>query len=183
LPESLRARFIFPHAAPRPVTINNGYTMRAWYDIVGASLSAGEDEAGIRESENVVRGYIQRQLDIGVAAKRIVIAGFSQGGAIALQTALRYPQRLAGAMALSTYLPLRGLLRTEAAAANRDLPILMCHGTRDGIVPPSLGETSRQLLVESGYAVEWKTYPMEHSVCGEEIVDIAAWLVKQIATS
>lgn len=182
LSDRVRTRFIFPHAPLRPVTINNGYTMRAWYDIVGASLSSREDEIGIRESENRVHTYIQRELDSGIAAKRIVVAGFSQGGAIALQTALRYPQQLAGAMALSTYLPLRNSIREESAAANRHLPILMCHGTRDGIVPMNLGESSRDLLIELGYAVKWHSYPMEHSVCPHEIGDIAAWLEKQLAS-
>jgi phospholipase/carboxylesterase len=180
LPESVCARFVFPHAAVRPVTINNGYKMRAWYDIVGASLSSREDELGIRDSERVVREYIQRELDQDIAANRIVIAGFSQGGAIALQTALRFSERLAGVMALSTYLPLRGSLLTEAASVNRDLPILMCHGTRDGIVPMNLGESSRDALAELGYQVEWKTYPMEHSVCMEEVGDIARWLTSRL---
>ncbi len=178
LPEGTRPRFIFPHAAPRPVTINGGYTMRAWYDIVSASLSGQEDSIGIRESEQAVRAYVQHELEKGIVADRIVIAGFSQGGAIALQTALRYPERLAGVMALSTYLPLRDSLRAEMTAANRDLPILICHGTQDAIVPISLGEMSRDILVEHGYSVEWKTYPMEHSVHPREIADIAAWLLK-----
>jgi phospholipase/carboxylesterase len=183
LPETVRARFVFPHAPVRPVTINNGYKMRAWYDIVGASLANREDEAGISDSENRVRTYIQRELEAGIDSKRIVVAGFSQGGAIALQTALRYPQQLGGVMALSTYLPLRDSLRVEAAAANRTIPILMCHGTHDAIVPIALGESSRTLLNELGYSVAWKTYPMEHSVCLEEINDIAAWLTTRIAMS
>ena len=176
LPESAPLRFVFPHAAVRPVTINNGYRMRAWYDIKGIALSAAEDETGIRESEQVVRDYIQRELDAGLAAKRIVIAGFSQGGAIALQAGLRYPQRLGGIMALSTYLPLRDTLASERSSANSDVAILMCHGTRDAVVPLQLGAMSRDRLLHHGYAVEWHEYPMEHQVSVQEIEDIAGWL-------
>jgi phospholipase/carboxylesterase len=176
LPESLPVRFVFPHAAMRAVTINSGYVMRAWYDIKGVALSAAEDEVGIRESENRVRDYIQRELAAGIAANKIVIAGFSQGGAIALQTALRYPQRLAGVMALSTYLPLRSTLATEVSRENRDVPILMCHGRQDPVVPMQLGAASRDALNTLGFAVEWQEYAMEHSVCMEEIVQIGQWL-------
>jgi phospholipase/carboxylesterase len=181
LPASLPVRFIFPHAQQRPVTINNGFTMRAWYDITGLGPGSAEDEAGIRQSEAVVRGYVETERAQGIASERIVLAGFSQGGAIALQTALRYPQRLAGAMALSTYLPLRQTVASEAAAANRDLPILMCHGLRDQMVPASLGKASRDLLQGLGYAVEWQSYPMEHQVCMEEVADIAKWLQNRLA--
>jgi phospholipase/carboxylesterase len=176
LPATLPVRFIFPHAAPRPVTINNGFVMRAWYDILGFGPGRAEDEAGIRQSEAVVRGYIEREVAAGIGTDRIVVAGFSQGGAIALQTGLRYPQRLAGIMALSTYLPLRGSLASEASAANRDVPILMCHGLRDPIVPLELGKASRDALSGLGYPLEWQSYPMEHSVCMEEVVDISSWL-------
>ena len=178
LPPTLQARFVFPHAPVRPVTINNGYAMRAWYDIVGIGLASKEDEAGIRDSENRVRACVQHELDAGISAARIVIAGFSQGGAIALQTALRYPQRLAGVMALSTYLPLRGMLREEAAAANRDIPILMCHGRDDAVVPMALGALSRDTLTQSGYDVDWSDFQMGHEVCMEEIDAIAAWLAQ-----
>lgn len=176
LPAALPIRFIFPHARARPVTINNGYVMRAWYDIAGGVRGVVEDEAGIRESQSVVCGIVEQQIAAGIAARRIVIAGFSQGGAIALQTALRYPQRLAGVLALSTYLPLRNSLAAEAAQANRDLPILICHGTRDGVLPIDMGTTTRDVLAGLGYPVEWKSYAMEHSVCPEEIDDISAWL-------
>jgi phospholipase/carboxylesterase len=176
LPQSLSARFIFPHARPRPVTINNGHVMRAWYDITGLSPGNPEDAAGIHESDGVVKQLIATQVASGIPAERIVIAGFSQGGAVALQSALRYPERLAGVMALSTYLPLRNSLAAEAAPANRDVPILMCHGLRDGVVPAVLGTVSRDLLVALGYQVEWRSYPMEHQVCMEEIVDISTWL-------
>lgn len=181
LPQSMPVRFIFPHARPRPVTINNGHVMRAWYDIKALGRTGQEDDAGIRESQKVVDGCIEKQMAAGIAADRIVIAGFSQGGAIALQTGLRYPQRLAGVMALSTYLPLRDTLAAEAAPANRDVPILMCHGLRDGVLPIALGSSSRDLLLGLGYAVEWHGYPMEHSVCMEEIVDISTWLQARLA--
>lgn len=176
LPPSLPVRFIFPHAAPRPVTINNGFVMRAWYDIKGFGPDRAEDDAGIRESEAVVKQYIEQQIAQGIPAYRIVIAGFSQGGAIAFQTALRYGQRLAGVLALSTYLPLRGSVAQEASAANRDVPILMCHGLYDPVVQLQMGEASRDALQALGYGIEWRTYPMEHSVCMEEIVDISKWL-------
>jgi phospholipase/carboxylesterase len=181
LPETVAVRFIFPHASMRPVTINNGYVMRAWYDIKALALSGVEDEIGIRESENAVRALIQKQIDTGITSDRIVIAGFSQGGAIALQTALRYPRRLAGVLALSTYLPLRSLLTSEASQMNRDVPILMCHGSQDSVVPLPLGEMSRDALRAQNYAVEWKTYPMQHEVSMAEINDIAAWLSARLA--
>ncbi|HYM36068.1 MAG TPA: alpha/beta hydrolase-fold protein [Steroidobacteraceae bacterium] len=176
LPAELGIRFVFPHARLRPVTINNGYVMRAWYDIKALALNGPEDEIGIRESESSLREYIQRERDAGVAADRTIVAGFSQGGAIALHTALRYPQRLAGVMALSTYLPLRQTLSVEASAANRDAPIFMCHGSQDFVVPMTLGEMSRDVLSKLGYNVMWKQYPMAHEVCAQEIVDIANWL-------
>lgn len=181
LPATLPIRFVFPHARQRPVTINNGYVMRAWYDISGGPRGVVEDEAGIRESENVVRGYIERELASGIPSKRIVIAGFSQGGAIALQTGLRYPQPLAGVMALSTYLPLRNSLAAEASQANRSLPILICHGTHDGVLPVSLGSSTRDLLTGMGYDVEWHSYPMEHSVCMEEIAHISGWIQSRLS--
>jgi phospholipase/carboxylesterase len=181
LPDALPVRFVFPHARLRPVTINNGYVMRAWYDIKALALSGAEDEVGIRESENVLRGCIQHELDAGIAANRIVIAGFSQGGAIALQTALRYPQRLAGVMALSTYLPLRGTLAMEASKANRDVPVLMCHGRQDSVLPMQLGEISRDAMTKLGFAVEWKEYAMGHEVCREEIAHIGQWLSARLS--
>jgi phospholipase/carboxylesterase len=176
LPASLAVRFIFPHARQRPVTINNGFVMRAWYDITGIGPGSTEDDTGIRESGVVVDRYIESEVARGIASERIVIAGFSQGGAIALQAALRHPQRLAGAMALSTYLPLRQTVASEAAEANRGLSILMCHGLRDAMVPATLGKASRDLLQGLGYEVEWQSYPMEHQVCMEEVGDISKWL-------
>lgn len=181
LPASLAVRFIFPHATPRPVTINNGFVMRAWYDIKGFGPGRAEDDAGIRESDGVVRKYIEQQIAQGIAADKIVIAGFSQGGAIALQTGLRYPQRLAGIMALSTYLPLRASLAQEASAANRVIPILMCHGTHDGVVPPAMGENARDVLQGLGYRVDWRSYPMAHQVCLEEVMDISSWLQARLS--
>lgn len=181
LPPSLPVRFIFPHATPRPVTINNGFVMRAWYDIKGFGPERAEDDAGIRESDGVVTKLIEQQIAQGIAADRIVIAGFSQGGAMALHTGLRYPRRLAGVMALSTYLPLRGSVAKEAAAGNRDLPILMCHGSRDPVLPEELGKASRDLLQSLGYSIEWHSYPMEHSVCIEEVLDISKWLQARLA--
>lgn len=181
LPATLPVRFVFPHAAPRPVTINNGYVMRAWYDIKGFGPERAEDDAGIRESEGVVERYIEQEIAQGIPAGKIVIAGFSQGGAIALQTALRYQQRLAGVMALSTYLPLAASLPAEASAANRDVPILMCHGVQDPVVPAQMGEASRDALQRLGYRIEWRTYPMEHSVCMEEVVDLSKWLQARLS--
>jgi phospholipase/carboxylesterase len=182
LPAELSIRFIFPHARPRPVTINNGFVMRAWYDIKGLTRDI-EDEPGIRESQSIVQRYIEDEVSKGIATQRIVLAGFSQGGAIALQTALRHDAALAGAMALSTYLPLRTRVVDEVSAANRAIPIFMAHGTQDDIVPLSLGESSRTLLTQLGYSVEWHTYPMAHSVCLEEIADIARWLKTCLADS
>jgi len=181
LPAALAVRFVFPHAEPRPVTINNGFVMRAWYDIKGLNREGAEDDAGIRGSEQVVRRYIEAEAAKGIPASSVVIAGFSQGGAIALQTALRYDAPLAGVMALSTYLPLRASLPAEASAANRAIPILMCHGTQDGVVAPQLGEWSRDLLAQLGYRVEWRSYPMQHSVCLEEIQDISRWLQQRLS--
>jgi len=181
LPAALAVRFIFPHAPYRPVTINNGHVMRAWYDIKALALQAQEDIEGVRTSQQLTHALIQQQLDQGIAARKIVIAGFSQGGAIALQTALRYPQRLAGVMALSTYLPLRDSFAAELNATNRELPILMCHGRQDPVVPLMLGELSREALVAQGLQPDFRTYDMPHSVCAEEVMDIAAWLRKVLA--
>jgi len=180
LPASLAVRFVFPNAPIRPVTINNGMRMRAWYDILALSGAARQDEAGIRDSAATLDDFIARERERGITARSIVIAGFSQGGAIALHGALRYPERLGGLMALSTYLPLHERLAEEAAAANRDLPILMCHGTADPVLPVQMGEQSRDQLVAAGYPVEWKAYPMQHQVSLAEIADIAAWLGRQL---
>ena len=180
LPSTFGARFVFPHARPRPVTINNGFVMRAWYDIHGFALTSGEDEAGIRESDAVVHKFIEHEIATGVAGKRIVLAGFSQGGAMALYSGLRYPERLAGIMALSAYLPLRNSLAKEATTANSDVPILMCHGTRDQVVPQVSGQLSRDLLTSRGYQIEWRSYAMEHQVCAEEVAEISRWLKEKL---
>jgi len=178
LPKDHGIRFIFPHAPVRPVTINNGMPMRAWYDILSLSRMDQQDDAGIRASEAIVHGVIRQELSLGIPVNRIVIAGFSQGGAIALHTALRYPQRLAGLLPLSTYLPLHDKLAAEASPANKDLPILMCHGDYDAVLPLALGESSCDILRAQGYDVDWRTYPMQHQVCGEEIELIGEWLQK-----
>jgi phospholipase/carboxylesterase len=167
-------RFVFPHAPVRAVTINNGMRMRAWYDILQFGGGA-EDEAGIRASERLVEGLLEGEKKKGIATDKIVLAGFSQGGAIALQTALRHAERLAGVLALSTYLPLAAKLQ-EAGAANRATPIFMAHGTFDDIIPLRRAEQSRDLLKQAGYPVEWRVYPMPHSVSAEEIRDIAQFL-------
>ena len=180
LPARLRLRFVFPHAPVRPVTLNMGMSMRAWYDIL--QLGGGkEDEAGIRASQALLEGLIEREKSRGVEARRIVLAGFSQGGAIALQTGLRYPERLGGILALSTYLPLAATLAAERSPANRDLPVLMAHGTLDPMIPIAKARDSRAALAALGYAVEWQEYAMPHSVCGQEIADIAAWLLRLLA--
>jgi phospholipase/carboxylesterase len=180
LPAEPAARFVFPHAPLRPVTINSGLRMRAWYDIVSLSAAGAADEAGIRASAASLERWIAREVELGIPAQRILIAGFSQGGAIALHGALRYPQRLAGVLALSTYLPLHTCLAAEAAPANRDVPILMCHGRDDPVLPMALGTMSRDFLRGLGYTVKWKDYRMQHQVCLEEIADIAAWLRERL---
>lgn len=176
LPARLALRFVFPHAPQRPVTINNGYVMRAWYDIMGIALHAEEDAVGIRASAARIGELIAAEMARGTPAGKIVLAGFSQGGAIALHTALRSPHALAGVLALSTYLPLRDSLAAERSAANQNVPIFMCHGIQDNIVPLVLGSRSRDLLQTLGYAVQWREYQMQHQVCIPEIADIATWL-------
>ena len=177
LPASKPVRFIFPNAPQRPVTINMGMRMPAWYDILQLGGGA-EDESGIRESQAQIEQLMAREKTRGVPANRIVLAGFSQGGAIALQTSLRQPERLAGVMALSTYLPLGAKLAAERQAMNNDLPIFMAHGTFDPMIPMVRAAQSREALLALGYPVEWREYPMPHSVCPEEIADIAAFLLR-----
>lgn len=176
LPPTLAVRFVFPHAPVRRVTINNGMAMRAWYDIAAADLSSRADITGVQQSQAQLEALIARENERGIASSHIVLAGFSQGGVVALHTALRYPARLAGIAALSTYLVLAERLTQDASSANRDAPIFMAHGTADPVVRFEWGETSRRALEAAGYRVEWHTYRMEHSVCLEEIVDLAAWL-------
>lgn len=176
-------RFVFPHAPMRPVTINNGYVMRAWYDVSFGDLegrSRKADEKGVRESQAEIGRLIARENSRGIAAANIVLAGFSQGGAVALQSGLRYPERLAGVMALSTYLPLAESFAQEAAPANAKTSLFMAHGTHDPVVPYAMGSGSRDLLQKAGYAIEWHDYPMQHSVCLEEVADIGRWLCKAL---
>ena len=169
-------RFVFPHAPIRPVTINQGMRMRAWYDIL--QLGGGpEDEPGLRASQKITEELIGAQ---GMPASKIVLAGFSQGGAIVLQTALRYPERLAGVVALSTYLPLASSAAAERSEANRTLPIFMAHGQYDDLIPLSRAKASREHLEKLGYKIEWHDYPMPHSVCAPEIADISAFFAKVI---
>lgn len=183
LPEGSPVRFIFPHAPEQAVTINQGYVMRAWYDITSLDFNAAQDAAGIRQSAEQLAALIESEHQRGIAYDRIVIAGFSQGGVIALQTGLRFPHRLAGIMALSTYLALPETLATEASQVNQEIPIFMAHGIDDDIVPYVLGEISKQQLVKQGYPVEWQSYPMGHSVHPDEINDISAWLRQVLALS
>ena len=169
-------RFVFPHAPIRAVTINQGMRMRAWYDILQLGGGA-EDEAGLRASQKITEELIRAQ---PLPANRIVLAGFSQGGAIVLQTALRYPERLAGVMALSTYLPLAGKVAAERSEANSDLPLFMAHGQYDDLIPMQRARQSREYLEQLGYKIEWHDYPMPHSVCAPEIADISAFLSRVI---
>ena len=186
LPATLAVRFVFPHAPMQAVTINNGYVMRAWYDVGWGDLEGKTkqaDEKGVRASQVAVGKLIGREIERGSAAETIVLAGFSQGGAVALQTGLRHPEKLAGIMALSTYLPLAESLAAEATEQNRKTPIFMAHGTQDAVVPYAMGVRSRDLLVQAGYDVEWRDYPMQHSVCLEEIAHVGAWLQRVLRTS
>ena len=174
---SAAIRFVFPHAPMQPVTINGGMRMRAWYDIADGA-NRREDESGVRASQTLIEALIAREKERGTAANRLVLAGFSQGGAIALQTGLRHSERVAGIMALSTYLPIADKFAAEAGKANRDAPIFMAHGSYDPVIPLARAEQSRGLLQSLGYQVEWREYPMQHSVCPEEVSDISAWLGK-----
>jgi phospholipase/carboxylesterase len=176
LPATLPVRFIFPHAPVQAVTINGGARMRAWYDVYNLEGVRREDETGVRASQNRVEALIAREKARGVAARHIVLAGFSQGGAIALQTGLRHAERLAGIMALSTFLPLAATVAKEASAANRDVPIFMAHGAYDDLIPLARAAASRDVLTAAGYRVQWTEYRMPHAVCGEEIADVARWL-------
>lgn len=178
LPPVLGLRFVFPHAPVRSVTINNGVRMRAWYDISAADLNNRADIAGVRQSQAEIEALIAQEKTRGVPAGRIVLAGFSQGGAIALYAGLRHAERLAGILALSTYLVQADKLPAEAAAANRDVPIFMAHGTADPVVRFEWGLASRRALEANGNPVEWHEYRIEHSVCLEEVRAIGAWLAR-----
>ncbi len=182
LPATLPVRFVFPHAPVQAVTVNGGARMRAWYDVYALDGVRREDETGVRASQARVEALIAREKARGIAAPRIVLAGFSQGGAIALQTGLRHAERLAGIMALSTYLPLASSVAKEASAANRDVPIFMAHGVYDDLIPLARAAASRDALLAAGYRVEWHEYRMQHAVCAEEIADIARWLRNVLST-
>jgi phospholipase/carboxylesterase len=169
-------RFVFPHAPVRPVTLNRGYPMRAWYDIISIDRDATQDEVGIRSSYGLVEKLIRRENERGIETSRIVLAGFSQGGAMAIYGGTRYTEKLAGIIGLSCYMLLGAKFTAERAAANHSTSIFLGHGTQDPIVSPILGEETRRLLEKEGYSVEWHTYPMPHSVCPQEVADIAAWL-------
>ncbi len=174
-------RWVFPRAPVRPVTINGGAPMRAWYDILGTDLQRREDEAGLRESFALVDALLQREVARGVPASRIVLAGFSQGCAITLGAGLRHAQRLAGLAGLSGYLPLPAALAAERHAANAGTPVFLAHGQRDGIVPLARGAAARDALQAAGQPVEWHDYPMEHSVCLEEVRALQGWLQRVLA--
>ncbi len=169
-------RFIFPHAPVRPITINGGMEMRGWYDIKGMNFNRQEDRPGLEDSMQIVQSLIEQENARGIPAERIFLAGFSQGGAISLFTGLRFKERLAGIIALSTYLPDAESSASERHAANQNIPIFMAHGSRDPVIPIALAEHSRELLRQMGYAVQWKSYPMEHSVNADEIQHIAQFL-------
>ena len=182
LPATLPVRFVFPHAPVQAVTINGGARMRAWYDVYALDGVRREDETGVRASQARVEALLAREKARGVAVRRIALAGFSQGGAIALQTGLRHGERLAGIMALSTFLPLASSVAKEATAANRDVPIFMAHGVYDDLIPLARATASRDALVAARYQVEWHEYRMQHAVCGEEIAEIARWLRTVLST-
>ncbi|KRE97631.1 carboxylesterase [Frateuria sp. Soil773] len=174
-------RFVFPHAPVRPVTVNGGMPMRAWYDIKGVAIADKQDADGIRASVAQVEALIAREHERGVPSGRIVLAGFSQGGAIALSAGLRHAHTLAGIVALSTYLPLADALAAERSAANAATPIFWGHGTQDPIVPFALGNASREALQALGYRIDWHSYPMPHSVCADEVADLRDWMGARLA--
>jgi phospholipase/carboxylesterase len=180
LPDSVPVRFVFPHAPVRPVTVNGGLEMRAWYDIRAFTPEGRADAAGLAEASSRVAGYLRREAGSGMTASRVVLAGFSQGGAVALSAGLRYPERLAGLLAMSAYLPFPETLPGEESVANADVPILMCHGTEDPVVPLAMGQEARDVLESLGYGVEWREYPMQHQVCLEELADVARWLAARL---
>ncbi len=175
-------RFVFPHAEMIPVTINNGYVMRAWYDILGMDLVKREDEAGLRKSQQQIEQLITREVERDIPADRIILAGFSQGCAMTLQTGLRYPKKLAGLLCLSGYLPLADSVPAERSKANSSTPVFMAHGRSDTVVHINRAEASRDYLKNLGYAVQWKDYPMPHSVCEEEIDDIGHVIKEWLTT-
>jgi phospholipase/carboxylesterase len=174
-------RFVFPHANTMPVTINGGYVMRSWYDIVATDLTRREDEAGLRASQLQVEALIAREKARGIPASRIIVAGFSQGCAMTLQTGLRHPEKLAGMLCLSGYLPLSSVAGAERSEASLATPIFMAHGVQDPVVPFARAEESRKVVEALGYQVEWHAYPMQHTLCLEEVQDISTWIRKVVA--
>lgn len=180
--EALGVRVVLPHAPVRPVTINAGMRMPAWYDIAAPDFRAREDAAGIHRSQRQLQALIEREIAAGIPSRQIVLAGFSQGGAVVLHTGLRYPEPLAGILALSSWLPLRDTLADEAAEANRSVPLMMMHGMQDTVVPVQLALASRHFLEQAGYAVGWHAWPMLHAVCAGEVVAIREWLWRVLAT-
>lgn len=181
LPAGHGVKFVFPNAPVRKVTINNGYPMRAWYDILTLSRLDLQDEVGIRDSQARIGALLDAEVAAGIVPGRLILAGFSQGCAMALHTGLRYGQKLGGILALSGYLPMHTALAQEASPANKATPILMMHGSHDPVVPHALGAASREILEAQGYPVEWREYPMAHQVCEEQIADIASWLKARLA--
>lgn len=173
-------RYIFPHAPVRPVTINGGYAMRAWYDILGTEMQRREDEAGLRQSRDAIEELLAREKARGIPAQRIVLAGFSQGCAMALLTGLRHGERLAGIVGMSGYLPLRDQTSTERSSANTELPIFLAHGQFDPMIVLPRAQAARDALVTMGHPVQWREYPMAHSVCAQEVADINRWLLDQL---
>ena len=176
LPAALPVRFIFPHAPIMPITINNGYKMRAWFDIHDISSRAKIDEAGIFNAKLLLENLIEREINRGISTENIILAGFSQGAVVALMTGLAYPKRLGGIIALSGFMPLADKIMAMANPINQSTPIFVAHGTQDALVPFALGETTYQLLKKAGYRVSWHAYPMGHSVCGEEVGEISRFM-------
>ena len=178
LPDSMAVKFLFPHASERPITINGGMRMRAWYDIKSLDFESRADLEGVKESAEQVEQLIKAQIESGIKAERIVLAGFSQGGVIALHLAPRFSQKLAGVMALSTYMCEPALLSSEALDVNLETPIMMAHGEQDEVVPVFMGNAAFKTLNECGFKATWQTYTMQHNVCMQELNDISAWLQK-----
>ena len=180
LPDDHGIRFIFPHAPERPVTINGGMVMRAWYDIKEMDLRKREDADGIEDSREILEGFIQAEKDAGIPTEKIILAGFSQGGVVILHTGLRYAEPLAGLLALSTYLALPDTLEAEADPANSKIPVFMAHGTMDPVIPIQQGKSSADQLKQAGYSLEWHEYPMQHAVSLEEIEEIGRWIIARL---
>ena len=181
LPPKAGIRFIFPHAPVRPVTLNNGSSMRAWYDIYSLSNLRQEDRSGIHSSQQAIHQLIEQQREDAIPTTRIILAGFSQGGALALHTGLHYPEQLGGIIGLSTYLPLMPHFPQQASPANANIPIFLGHGERDDLVPLLLGEETRDVLLQAGYQVKWRSYPIAHQVSIPELADIGHWLTQRLA--